>query len=197
MAEKNRLDGNEDVSLFVKNIENVQGDERDIIVFSVGYAKNPEGKLSVNFGSLSQHGGENRLNVAISRSKRKIYVVASIEADDLKVSDTLNNGPKLFKKYLKYAKAVSDNDQFMVKEVLKSVCEKTSSLETVQDDFVDDLAAALKERGHKVVIDAGNSRSKIDLALLNPETNNYVLGIECDGKTYRGIPTLLRNINRK
>ncbi len=198
MAEKNRLDGNEDISLFVKNIENVQGDERDIIIFSVGYAQNPEGKLSVNFGSLSQHGGENRLNVAVSRSKRKIYVVSSIFADDLKVSSTLNNGPKLFKKYLKYAKAVSDNDQFMVKEVLKSLCEKTNNLERVQDDFVDDLAYALKKRGHKVVIDAGNSRSKIDLAILNPETNNYVLGIECDGKTYRGIPSVReRDIHRK
>ncbi len=71
-AEVNRTDGNEDVSLFVKNIENVQGDERDIIIFSTAYAKNEKGRISVNFGSLSAEGGENRLNVAVSRA-RSIY----------------------------------------------------------------------------------------------------------------------------
>jgi superfamily I DNA and/or RNA helicase len=71
-AEINRTDGNEDVSLFVKNIENVQGDERDIIIFSTAYAKNEKGRISVNFGSLSAEGGENRLNVAVSRA-RSIY----------------------------------------------------------------------------------------------------------------------------
>lgn len=75
----------EDVSLFVKNIENVQGDERDIIIFSIGYAKNEKGRISLNFGSLSQDGGENRLNVAISRAKQKIYIVTSIEPEDLNV----------------------------------------------------------------------------------------------------------------
>lgn len=107
LKERQRYDGNEDVSIFVKNIENVQGDERDIIIFSVGYAKNSEGKVSVNFGSLSQDGGENRLNVAISRAKRKVYVVQSIEPEELKVEGTLNRGPKLFRNYLEYARSVS------------------------------------------------------------------------------------------
>ncbi len=197
-AEKNRLKGNEDVSLFVKNIENVQGDERDIIIFSVAYAKNSEGRLSVNFGSLSQDGGENRLNVAISRSKRKVYVLASFEPDELKVADTLNAGPKLFKKYLQYAKAVSNNDEVLIKEILASVCDKDVRLSGESDEFVESLALALRERGQKVVIDAGTSRSKVDLAVLNPESNNYVLGIECDGKTYRDMPSIReRDIHRK
>jgi hypothetical protein len=90
-------------SLFVKNIENVQGDERDIIIFSIGYAKDRSGKLRLQFGSLNLAGGENRLNVAVTRAKHRIIVVASIDPEDLKVEDTVNNGPKLLKAYLEYA----------------------------------------------------------------------------------------------
>ncbi|MFN8578958.1 MAG: AAA domain-containing protein [Candidatus Sericytochromatia bacterium] len=95
--EIDRKEGDEDVSLFIKNIENVQGDERDIIIFSIGYAPNEQGKILMNFGSLSQESGENRLNVAVSRAKRKIYVVTSIEPEDLNVDSLKNMGPKLFK----------------------------------------------------------------------------------------------------
>ncbi len=81
------------------------------IIFSIGYAQNEKGRVSVNFGSLSQDGGENRLNVAISRAKKKIYVVTSIEPEELSVDDSKNKGPKLFKKYLQYVKAVSENNK--------------------------------------------------------------------------------------
>ena len=81
--EKNRVENNEDISLFIKNIENVQGDERDIIIFSTGYAPNEKNRVSLNFGSLSKEGGENRLNVAISRAKEKIYVVTVLRIEDL------------------------------------------------------------------------------------------------------------------
>ncbi|HMJ71439.1 MAG TPA: AAA domain-containing protein [Cyclobacteriaceae bacterium] len=91
-------------TLFVKNIENVQGDERDIIIFSIGYAKDQKGKLSIKFGSLNLAGGENRLNVAVTRAKEKIIIVTSIEPEDLKVDDVKNRGPKLLKDYLVYAK---------------------------------------------------------------------------------------------
>lgn len=90
-------------SLFVKNIENVQGDERDVIIFSIGYAHDKKKKLHAQFGSLNLAGGENRLNVAITRAREKIIVVASIRAEDLKVDDTRNHGPKLLKEYLNYA----------------------------------------------------------------------------------------------
>jgi hypothetical protein len=95
-------------SIFVKNIENVQGDERDIIVFSIGYAPNKKGKVKVQFGSLNQSGGENRLNVAVTRAREKIIVVASLWPEDLHVDDSLNNGPKLLKDYLSYAREVSN-----------------------------------------------------------------------------------------
>lgn len=93
--------------LFVKNIENVQGDERDMIIFSVAYAPDEKGKFNVQFGSLNQVGGENRLNVAVSRAKEKVIVVTSIEPDELKVASTKNEGPKLLKAYLCFAKEVA------------------------------------------------------------------------------------------
>ena len=94
--------------LFVKNIENVQGDERDIIVFSTAYAKDKMGKLRMQFGSLNAEGGENRLNVAITRAREKIIIVSSIFPSQLKVEELKNEGPKLLKKYLFYAKEVSE-----------------------------------------------------------------------------------------
>lgn len=97
-------------TLFVKNIENVQGDERDIIIFSIGYAPNAQGKMNMQFGSLNAAGGENRLNVAVTRAREKVYVVTSILPDQLEVSATKNEGPKLLKRYLAYAQAVSDGN---------------------------------------------------------------------------------------
>lgn len=94
--------------LFVKNIENVQGDERDIIVFSIGYAPDKEGKMGMNFGSLNAVQGENRLNVAVTRARKQIYVVSSIWPHQLKTEESKNEGPKLFKAYLQYALDVSE-----------------------------------------------------------------------------------------
>lgn len=95
-------------SLFVKNIENVQGDERDCIIFSVGYAPSPSGRLQLNFGSLSQAKGENRLNVAVTRARERIIVVSSILPQQLQVDKLTNVGPRLLRAYLEYAYAVSE-----------------------------------------------------------------------------------------
>ncbi|MGB3617227.1 MAG: AAA domain-containing protein, partial [Catalinimonas sp.] len=94
-------------SLFVKNIENVQGDERDVIVFSVAYGPDREGKIRAQFGSLGQEGGENRLNVAVTRARRRVYVVCSVRPDELKVQKSRRAGPKLLRAYLQYAHDVS------------------------------------------------------------------------------------------
>lgn len=94
-------------SFFVKNIENVQGDERDIIIFSVGYAPDTRGRLRAQFGSLNARGGENRLNVAVTRARQKVYVVTSIWPDQLLVETAVYSGPKLLKSYLAYALNVS------------------------------------------------------------------------------------------
>ncbi len=95
-------------SLFVKNIENVQGDEKDIIIFSVAYAPGPNGVMKHQFGSLNVRNGENRLNVAVTRAREKIIVVCSILPQQLKIEETKNEGPKLLRKYLQYALEVSE-----------------------------------------------------------------------------------------
>jgi superfamily I DNA and/or RNA helicase len=96
--------------LMIKNIENVQGDERDFIIFSIGYAPDPKGKVSVQFGSLNADGGENRLNVAVSRAREKIVVVSSLWPEQLEVGETKNAGPKLLKAYLQFAREVARGD---------------------------------------------------------------------------------------
>ena len=93
-------------TLFVKNIENVQGDEKDIIIFSVGYAPDVRGKMNMQFGSLSMVGGENRLNVAVTRAREKIILICSIQPEQLRTDDVKNEGPRLLKKYLEYAREV-------------------------------------------------------------------------------------------
>jgi len=97
-------------TLFVKNIENVQGDERDIIIFSVGYAPDKKGVISAQFGSLNINGGENRLNVAVSRAREKVIVVTSLWPEQLAVGKTKNDGPKLLKAYLQFALDVSNGE---------------------------------------------------------------------------------------
>jgi len=94
-------------TLIVKNIENIQGDEKDVIIFSTVYAPDSSGRLNMQFGSLNAQGGENRLNVAVTRAREKIYLVSSILPQQLHVEDTKNEGPKLLKKYLEYAHEVS------------------------------------------------------------------------------------------
>jgi DNA polymerase IIIc chi subunit len=93
---------------FIKNIENVQGDECDVIIFSVGYAPDARGRIAAQFGSLNTAGGENRLNVAVTRARERIYVITSLMPDQLSVDGTANTGPKLLKAYLEYALDVSE-----------------------------------------------------------------------------------------
>ncbi|QUI21209.1 DUF4011 domain-containing protein [Vallitalea pronyensis] len=198
--EINRKKGNEDVSLFVKNIENVQGDERDIIIFSIGYAPNEEGRLSVNFGALSQDGGENRLNVAISRAKQKVYVITSIEPEALKVEETKNRGAKLFKQYLQYAKEIAIRDEKASKQVLEQLVLSDKKRESGlhEDGLIEQMYRRLKKDGYQVKKHVGVSDYKIDLALYDEDKGGYLLGIECDGTSYREqSSTRERDIHRK
>ncbi|AIJ05837.1 hypothetical protein JH146_0994 [Methanocaldococcus bathoardescens] len=175
----------EDVGLFVRNIENVQGDERDIIIFSTGYAKDKDGKLRYNFGPLNRAGGENRLNVAITRAKEKVIIITSIEPEELKVENTKNEGPKLLKKYLQYAKAIANNDYATAEIILKSLCNVDKVKELKFDSpFEEDVYNELTKRGYIVDTQVGCSRYRIDLAIKHPKEDRYILGIECDGATY-------------
>lgn len=199
--EFDRKENGEDFGMFVKNIENVQGDERDCIIFSLGYARNESGKVVRNFGWLNQKGGENRLNVAISRAKEKIYIVTSIKPEELYVDDLKNEGPKLFKKYLEYAYAISSNDNQTAKQILYSFADEkqgTFSDDVVESDFENQVYTALVNKGLIVETQVGVGGYKIDLAIKNSKNNTYVLGIECDGKLYSSaLLTRERDIYRQ
>ena len=189
-AEKNRIDGSEDKSIFIKNIENVQGDEREIIIFSVGYAPDSvTGRVVSRFGSLSMPGGENRLNVAVSRAKKKCYVVTSIEPESLNVETTKNEGPKLLKKFLQYSRAVSEKNTDMVKTILRDICiiqnNKVASLsDSFESPFEEKVCNALREKGLEVHTQIGDSGYRIDLGIYSITEEKYILGIECDGAMY-------------
>ncbi|MDL5049233.1 AAA domain-containing protein [Oscillatoria amoena NRMC-F 0135] len=97
-------------SIFVKNIENVQGDERDVIIFSTAYAADKAGKLNMQFGSLNVAGGENRLNVAVTRARQKVIIITSIWPEELKLQGVKNEGPKLLRAYLDFARQVAEGN---------------------------------------------------------------------------------------
>lgn len=183
IKETRRTENGEDSSLFIKNLENVQGDERDIIIFSIGYAENEEGKLFTSFGSLSQEGGENRLNVAITRAKSKVIVVTSIEPEELKVEGSKNLGPRLLKKYLMYARAVSDGNQDEVRAILSDLDAKDGE-DTKISPFGTSIEEQIKERlekmGYRVDTALGNANSRISLAIYDEDTDRYLLGVELD-----------------
>ena len=174
----------EDIGLFVKNIESVQGDERDVIVFSIGYAKNENGRLIRNFGWLNQKGGENRLNVAISRAKKKVHIVTSFDPSELQVEDAKNDGPRILKKYLEYAFAISNGDKEAAKQVLCSFGDDSTPGKNVSfdSDFENQVYDALKAHGYAVETQIGIGGYSIDLAI--KKGGKYILGIECDGKLY-------------
>lgn len=181
-----------DEQLFVKNIENVQGDERDAIIFSIAYAPaEPGGRVVQQFGLLNQEGGENRLNVAITRAKKKVDVVCSVNPEfDLNTSGSRQQGPKLFQKFLIFAKAVSDRDNEKVFSILSEI-NPNMSVETdrgvLQFDspFEEEVYNDLRLRNYDVHSQIGQSGFLIDLAIVDPnDPTRYLLGIECDGARY-------------
>ncbi len=181
--ESQRTDGGEDTSLFIKNLENVQGDERDIIIFSIGYAPNETGRVYTNFGSLSAEGGENRLNVAITRAKTKIIVVTSIEPEDLKVDGSKNLGPKLLREYLAYTRAVSEGDYASVEAILSSLNPAEKAKESLITDvpkIEEQLRAQLEEMGYTVHTGLGNKNNRISLAVYDEKTDRYLVGVILD-----------------
>ena len=181
--EKYRTDNGEDTGLFIKNLENVQGDERDIIIFSIGYAPNSQGKLYTNFGSLSTEGGENRLNVAITRAKNKVIIVTSIEPEDLKVDSAKNMGPKLLREYLTYARAVANGDGEHTKAILSSLDPTEKPIQyslTSQKEIEEQMKERLEKLGYTVHTNLGNRKSRIALAVYDEKTDKYLVGVELE-----------------
>jgi very-short-patch-repair endonuclease len=174
------LDKGPSEPLFVKNLENVQGDERDVIILSIAFAKNEAGGFSRNFGALSRAGGGRRLNVAITRARLGIIVVSSIRASELDLSDIRTEGSHLLKAYLEYAEHGVDSLVRAVKSVSGS-CDSP---------FEEDVALALAHRGLNVVPQVGCGGFRIDLAISHPtRKGEFCLGVECDGASYHSSHT--------
>lgn len=158
--------------LFVKNLENVQGDERDVILFSIGYAPDANGKFSMNFGPLNRQGGERRLNVAITRAKEQVVVFSSIHANQIELSRTNAVGAAHLKYFLDYAEK---------KVNIYSGNNSENSVDGLQNEIADFLIG----KGYAVERNVGCSGFRIDLAVRHPERpEEYLLGIECDNAAY-------------
>ena len=178
---------------FIKNVETVQGDERDVILISLGYGKDSAGRFSYNFGPLNSQGGSKRLNVAITRSRFKTIIFSSILPEGLDSRKINSEGIKLLKYYLEYAK----NKNFS-----KFLPDSGSGFDS---SFEKSVYEALTNEGFSVSSQVGSSKYKIDLAIRHPfKPGEYVLGIECDGSQYhvsklardrdRTRPEILRNL---
>ncbi len=157
---------------FVKNLENVQGDERDVIFISIGYGRAANGYLTMNFGPLNQDGGERRLNVLITRARRRCEVFTNLKGDDIDLSSTNARGVVALKRYLQYAETGKS-------DIVIPTGKAADSL------FEEEVAYALRNLGYQVDHQIGSAGYFIDLGVKDPEhPGRYLLGIECDGATY-------------
>lgn len=166
--------------MFIKNLETVQGDERDVIVLSMAYGYNNSGKFLKNFGPLNRSGGQRRLNVAVTRAKEEIIFVASVRAADLDLSGTTSEGAHLLKAYLEYAE----------KGVDSLAAARDEFAGEAESPFEDEVATALQRHGLEPVPQVGCGGFRIDMALKHPaRPGEFCLGIECDGATYHSSET--------
>ncbi|MFT4625921.1 MAG: very-short-patch-repair endonuclease [Myxococcota bacterium] len=167
--------------VFVKNLENVQGDERDVMLFTVGYGPDVHGKVSMNFGPLNKAGGERRLNVAITRARRKLVVFATLRSDQIDLSRTRAQGVRDLAAFLAYA------------ERGPRALDAALSVDPGADadsPFELEVQARLEARGHTIVRQVGCAGYRIDLAVQDPERPGaFLLGIECDGAAWHSGAT--------
>lgn len=159
---------------FIKNIETVQGDERDTIILSTTYGYDKTGKLSMNFGAINQDAGYRRLNVAITRSRINMLIVTSLKPTDIRIGENTKKGLHFLKTYLEYAESGEDIkvDSFDPNAEFDSA-------------FEEDVYKEIINLGFQAQSQVGSSGFKIDLAVIDPtNSKKFILGIECDGATY-------------
>ena len=162
---------NKEERFFVKNLETIQGDERDVILISVGYGFDEDRKMSLNFGPLNQDGGERRLNVLITRAREKCVVFSNFKAYDMKLTANPPYGVKSLKEFLEYAENLTLGTH---------VGEAYS-----HEPFEDAIASFLEENGYTVDRQIGCAGFRVDLAIVDDENpGKYILGITTDGKMY-------------
>ncbi|MBW1597415.1 DUF3320 domain-containing protein [Streptomyces sp. JJ38] len=165
---EDRLDG-----FFVKNLESVQGDERDVMIMSAGYGPDERGTLGLNFGPINKPGGWRRLNVAVTRARHRMEVVASFHGTQLK--DSPNESVQYLKRYLEYAE---NGPAALTRDVIQADAEPDSP-------FEESVLAVLRDWGYRVQPQVGVAGYRIDLGIRHPELPGaYALGIECDGAMY-------------
>ncbi|WP_205702873.1 DUF3320 domain-containing protein [Botryobacter ruber] len=165
--------------LFIKNLENVQGDERDVILFSIGYGPDKDGKVSLNFGPINREGGWRRLNVAVSRARYEMKVFSTLRSDQIDITRTASEGVAGLKAFLAYAEKG--------KSALPGRAVISSSKEV---SFENTLAEEIRKHGYEVHTNIGCSDYKIDIGVVNPANpTEYLLGILGDGHSYYSAKT--------
>ena len=170
------LSGEGSEGFFVKNIENVQGDERDVIFLSIGYGRDPQGNLYMRFGPLNADGGDRRLNVAVTRARHRCTVVSSLLPQDITSDRT---GPRLLRAYLELAQGGGASAEALL-----------GAATLPPGDFERAVLGALTVLGHEVRRQVGLFDYRMDLAVVDPDDpDRFLLGIECDGAMYRDAET--------
>ncbi len=165
--------------LFIKNLENVQGDERDVILFSICYGPDAHGKMSMTFGPLNREGGERRLNVAITRARARVLVFSSIRSDAIDLSKTRSTGVRHLAEFLAYAERGGASPGGHDRDPAYATPE-----------LADDVAARLTRTGFQADPAVGTSSYRVDVGVREHEDpDRYRLGVECDGPTYAGAST--------
>ena len=166
-------------AVFVKNLENVQGDERDVILFSICYGPDATGRVGMNFGPLNRDGGERRLNVAVTRAREELVVFSTVTADHIDLSRTRAVGVQHLKQFLRY-----------VQNGPAAWLDETFSGEQVESPLEAEVMAAIEKLGYAVDPQVGCSGYRIDLGVKDPKLpGRFLLGVECDGATYHSSKT--------
>ncbi len=183
-AEYEREEHGQFVGLFVKNLENVQGDERDVIIMSVCYGYDRNRRMLMNFGPINQRGGEKRLNVIFSRARQHMAIVSSIRHFD--ITNDYNDGASCLRNFLEYAAASSIGDAATARRVLAGTNPLGSArhASTTSDPVAVQLAAALREKGLHVECEVGQSAFRLPLAVRRRAHDAHTLGILIDDATH-------------
>lgn len=186
--EREREENGEDVSLFVKNVENVQGDERDVVVFSTTFGRNAQNTFRRSFGVLGQTGGERRLNVAVTRARKKIVLVTSMPvaaiSDFLTTRRPANSPRDYLQVYLEYASMISDGELGSAQSLLNRLSPdprlRRGPSESLTDGFQEAVEAEIRRLGWEPARVPDGGAFGLDFAIEDPRTGLYGLGIECD-----------------
>lgn len=166
--------------VIVKNLENIQGDERDIMYFSICFAPDQAGHLSMNFGALNKDGGERRLNVAITRARVGLRVFCSMRAEQISLQQTRAQGVRDLRLFL----------EFTEKGIQALAGATQHSTGEFESPFEEAVAQALEANGWEVHPQVGVSAFRVDLGIVDPDAPGaYLAGVECDGATYHSSAT--------